>query len=160
MATTPKTQSSAGTKLSIAATGDPATFDPTGFAAQIYTVIGKVKNLGAFGKAFTLITSEYLSQRGVGKKKGTFNPGTLDVTIDINGDAGQVALEAALDSDLDFSFKIQFQDGTVYYVRAMVAEFMKNVGGPNQMIEATVKLELQAFSDGTTELASIKVPVV
>lgn len=152
------TQSSAGTTLSIAASGAPATFDAAGFAAQVYANVGKLKNLGAFGKQFTLITSEYLSQRATEKRKGTFNAGSLDVTLDINGDAGQLAMETALDSDLDYSFKVEFQDGTIYYLRGQVTEFMKNVGGPNQMLEGTAKIELNGFSDGTDEFASIKVP--
>ncbi|MDP3228398.1 MAG: phage tail tube protein [Acidovorax sp.] len=159
MATTPKTQSSAGTTLEIA-TGAPATFDATGFAAQTYTKVGKLKNLGPFGKTFSLITSEYLDQRGKEKRKGTYDAGSLPVTLDLNGSAGQNAMEDANDSDDDFSFRVTFQDGTAYYVRGIVTEFMKNVGGPNQMIEGTCKLELQSFTDGTDEFASIKVPVV
>lgn len=151
------TQSSARTKLAIA-TGDPATFDAAGFAAQTYLDVGKLKNLGAFGKTFSLITSEYLSQAGKEKRKGTYDAGSLPITLDLNGDTGQAALEAANDSYLDHSFRITFQDGTIYYVRGLVTEFMKNVGGPNQMLEGTAKLELQSFFDGDDELASIKVP--
>ena len=152
------TQSSARTKLAIA-TGAPDTFDAAGFAAQTYLNVGKLKNLGAFGKQFTLITSEYLSQAGKEKRKGTYDAGSLPITLDLNGDTGQAALEAANDSDADYSFRITFQDGTIYYVRGMVTEFMKNVGGPNQMLEGTAKLELQTFFAGEEELASIKVPV-
>lgn len=156
MATKP-TQSSAGTTLSIAATGVPATYDAAGFGAQVYTEVGKLKNLGPFGKQFTLITSEYLSQRAAEKRKGTFNAGSLDITLDVSGDLGQAAMEAALDSDDDYSFKIEFKDGTKYFVRGQVTEWMKNVGGPNQMIEATGKVELNGFTDAAgDEWASIK----
>lgn len=150
------TQSSAGTTVAIAS-GAPATWNAAGFAAQTFENIGKLKNVGSFGKQFSLISSEYLSQRGTEKRKGTFNAGSLDLTVDVNGDAGQVLLETALDSDADFSFRVEFQDGTTYYVRGQVTEFMKNVGGPNNMIEASVKVELNPILDGVTELAALKV---
>lgn len=154
---TQTTQSAAGTTLSIA-TGVPATFDAIGFAAQTFLSVGKLKNLGDFGKTFALITNDYLSQRGTEKRKGNFNAGSLPVSLDLNGDTGQAALEAANNSDQDFSFKVQFQDGTVYYLRGLVTEFMTKVGGPNNMIEGTAKIELNPFTDGTDEFASLKVP--
>ena len=158
MATTPKTQSSVGTALYIAATGAPTTFDAAGFSAQIYTKIEKVKNLSAFGPTYNVITSEYLDSRGVSKRKGTFDSGSLDGTLDIERGPGQVALEVAASSDDDFSFKMVFQDGTTYYVRGQVMEFMKNVGGPNQMLEGTFKIALNPIIDGLNESSAVKVP--
>jgi len=152
---TVNTTTASGTFIGIA-TGDPATFDETGFSALTYQSIGKITNAGEFGKTFELITNKYLSQRGQEKRKGTFNAGKLDLTVDIKGEAGQAACEAALESDDDFNFKITFKNGVVYYVRGQVTSFTKKIGGPDNMIAATIGIELNPFFDGDDELASVK----
>lgn len=158
MATTPKTFSSAGTTFSIAS-GVPATFDATGFAAQTFEVIGKVKNGGEFGKQFEVISNNYLSQRGTEKKKGTWNAGTLSLTVDVNGDDGQLACETALDSDADYTFRVVLKNGDTHYMRGIVTGFRVTIGGPNDMTSAAIGLELNpVFLAGGTEVASVKVP--
>lgn len=158
MATTPKTFSSAGTTFSIAS-GAPATFDAAGFAAQTFDVIGKVKNGGEFGKQFEVISNNYLSQRGTEKRKGTWNAGTLSLTVDVNGDDGQVACETALDSDADYTFRVVLKNGDTHYMRGIVTGFRMTIGGPNDMTSAAIGLELNpVFLAGGIEVASVKVP--
>ena len=158
MATTPyNTSSAAGTTISIVG-GDPATFDAAGFAALVWVAIGKIKNAGEFGKTFELISNNYLGQRGTEKRKGTFNAGNLSIEVDIKTDAGQVLCETALESDADYNFKIAFKTGLVYYVRGQVTQFSKKIGGPNDMLAASIGIELNPFFNATgDELASIKV---
>lgn len=157
MATAPyNTTSAAGTTIGIVS-GNPATFDAAGFAALSYVNIGKIKNAGEFGKTFQLITNTYLSQRGEEKRKGTFNAGTLSLDVDIKTDTGQAACEAALESDDDYNFKIAFKTGVVYYVRGQVISFTKKIGGPNDMVAASIGIELNPFFAGATELAAVKV---
>ena len=158
MATAKGTFSSAGTTFSIAS-GAPATFDAVGFAAQTFDVIGKVKNGGEFGKQFEIISNNYLSQRGTEKRKGTFNAGTLSLTVDVNGDEGQQACETALDSDADFTFRVVLKNGVTHYMRGIVTGFRITVGGPNDMTGAAIGLELNPiFLTGGVEVASVKVP--
>lgn len=157
MATAKPTTSAAGTTIGIAS-GDPATFDGAGFAALSFDLIGKIKNAGEFGKTFELIRNNYLSQRGTEKRKGTFDAGNLTIEVDIKTDAGQEACEAALESDLDHNFEIKFKTGVTYYVRGQVTQFTKRIGGPNDMLSATIGLELNPFFNAAgDELASIKV---
>lgn len=158
MATKPyETSSAAGTKISIVG-GNPATFDATGFGALNWLPVGKIKNAGEFGKTFELISSNYLSQRGTEKRKGTFNAGTLSIEVDIKTDTGQAACETALDSDDDYNFKIEFKTGLIYYVRGQVTSFSKRIGGPNDMLAATIGIELNPFFNaGGDELAAVKV---
>ena len=72
-------------------------------------------------------------------------------------DAGQTACEAALDSDLDYNFQIKFKNGVTYYVRGQVISFTKKIGGPNDMLAATIGIELNPFFSDTTEIAAVKV---
>lgn len=151
------TQSVAGTVVSIAS-GNPATYDSTGFAAQTWKAIGKLKNLGEFGKQFDLITNQYLSQRGVEKRKGTWNAGQLSLEVNFDSDQGQDLCQTALDSDADFSFKVMLQSGTIFYLRGLVTSFRMKGGGPNDMFAATIQVELNPIINAAgAEFAAIKV---
>lgn len=151
------TQSNAGVKFSLSA-GTPATFDAAGFAALTWSEVGEVKTGGDFGKTFQVITSQVLSRRGTTKKKGTFDAGMLNLAMEIDpDDAGQTLAETASDSDDDYSVKITLQDGTPYYLRGLVTEFKTTIGGPNDMLVGSIKVDLQAFlDDDDNEVAAIK----
>ena len=158
MATTPKTFSSAGTAFSIA-TGVPATFDAVGFAAQTFKHIGKIKTGGEFLRVYEVIKNNYLSQRGTEKSRGTWDAGTLSLTVDLHGDEGQLACETALDSDAEVTLRIALKNGDTYYMRAIVTSFRINVSGPNDMVTAATAFELNPiFLTGGTEVAALKVP--
>lgn len=151
------TQSNAGIKFSLAIAA-PATFNPAGFAALTWVDIGEVKTGGDFGKKFQVITSQVLSRRGTTKKKGTFDAGALNMSIEIDpADAGQILAETAVDSDADYSVRILLQDGTPYYLRGLVTDFTTSVGGPNDMLMGKINVDLQSFNDATgNEVAAIK----
>ncbi|MFI8616485.1 hypothetical protein ACIGHN_13370 [Acidovorax sp. NPDC077693] len=157
MATAPKTHSSAGTTIGIAS-GVPATWDQAGFTAQAPDKIGKIKNGGEFGKKFQLITSQYLSQRGEEKRKGTFNAGTLSLQVDLlKGSAGQDRCEEALDSDDDYTFEIVLQNGRTFWVRGQVTSFPINLGGANDMTSSTITVELNPiFLANGDEVAALE----
>lgn len=158
MATTPKTFSSAGTTFSIAS-GAPATFDAAGFAAQTFDVIGKVKNGGEFGPLREVIKNNYLSQKFTEKRLGTADAGSTSLEVDLYGDAGQIACEAAVDSNDDVSFLITLQNGNKFYLRGIVTSFRIKLGGPNDMTTATIALEFNPiFLTGGAEVAAVKVP--
>jgi len=153
-----KTTAVAGTRFAIAS-GDPATFDEAGFAALQFKNIGKIKNGGEIGKVFEVIKNNYLSQRGTEKRKGTFDAGTLNLEVDVQTDEGQAACDEALDSDLDFNFRVSIaKTGVVFYLRGLVTSFRRKLGGPNEMYAATIGVELNPFFDETgNELSGIMV---
>jgi len=151
------TQSNAGVKFKLSAAA-PATYNAAGFAALTFTEIGEVKTGGDFGKTFQVITSQVLSRRGTTKKKGTFDAGALNMSIEIDPeDNGQELAEVAVDSDADYSVCIELQDGTPYYLRGLVTKFTTSVGGPNDMLVGAIQIDLQSFHDAAgDEVASIK----
>lgn len=151
------TQSAAGLTLAIAS-GAPTTWDALGFAAQTHKLIGKVKNLGEFGKQFEIISNNYLTQRGTEKRKGTWNAGQLTVELDIKaGDAGQTLCETALDDDADYTFRVVFQGGATHYLRGLVTSFRVQSGGPNEMVRGSLQIELNPFvTTAGDEVASLK----
>lgn len=138
---------SAGTTLSVSAS-NPATFNEAGYGALSMTLVGEVTDLGEFGREYNLVTHNPLASRGTVKKKGSFNEGAITLQLGLdNADAGQAILQAARDSDNDYSFKIALQGGDIYYFQAQVMGFKVGVGGVDQITSASVTLEITT-SDG------------
>ena len=158
MATTPKTFSAAKTKFSIA-TGAPATYDTVGFAAQVFSEIGKVKSGGEWGVLREISKNNYLSQEFTEKRPGTSDAGSTTLEVDLYGDAGQLACEAAASSNSDVTFKIALQNGDVYYLRGIVASYRIKTSGPNDMVSVSIAIEFNPiFLTGGTEVHAVKVP--
>lgn len=63
---------------------------------------------------------------GTQKFKGSFNEGqkTLQLALD-EDDAGQILLKAALNSDDDYSFQVEYQGGGIDYFQAKVVSWQK-----------------------------------
>lgn len=135
-------QTSAGTALAVSATL-PSTYDQTGFDALTFTSIGEITDLGEYGKVYELITHNPIATRRTQKFKGTYNNGsvTLQMAEDIS-DAGQVILDAAVDSDNDYAFRVTAQDADKDYFQAKVMSKTVNIGGANQMRGSSVTVEL------------------
>lgn len=135
-------QTASGVTLGIYA-GSPATYDAAGFAAEAYTDVGEITNIGDFGKEWTEVTHLPLASRGVKKGKGSYNNGTLSPALALDpGDAGQTAMETALESDSPVSVKITLQDGTVYYLEALVMQFKPSIGGVDDVVTASTSLSV------------------
>ena len=141
---------SAGTTLAIVA-GVPATFDETGFETLApYTTIGEITDIGGdIGRTYNLVTHNSLADRSTRKYKGSFNSGSMTLTLALDpDDAGQALMEAALASDSAYSFKLVRQDGTVRYFRGMVMSFPENYGGVDAITTRTATIEITADDDG------------
>lgn len=111
----------AGTKVYIGTTAANALTDT-------YTEIGEVTSISAYGKTFAEVTHTPLSSRGVRKHKGSFNDGNLELEMaEVPGDTGQIALEAALETDFDYNFKVE-QSDEVAPVSATVTISIANPG--------------------------------
>lgn len=135
-------QTAAGATLAIS-NAIPATYDAAGYGALTYTNVGEITNIGEFGKEFALVTHLPLSSRGVAKRKGSFNNGTLNPAMALDpSDAGQILMAAALESDAPSAFEITLQDGTVYYLMGLTMAFRPNVGGTDDVVTATCTIEV------------------
>jgi hypothetical protein len=133
---------SAGTKISIAS-GEPTTYDETGFDALSFSEIGEVTDLGEFGREYSLVTHNPLGSRQTVKRKGSFNDGTISMTVArVPSDSGQADLQTAVDSDDNYQFKVELQDGRVLYFSAQVMSYTTNVGSVDQITSASVSIEI------------------
>lgn len=138
----------AGTEISISAAA-PATFTAAGYTALTFSAIGEITDGGSHGRTYAPVKHNPIASRGTQKFKGSFDEGskTLQLAIDDN-DAGQDILKTALNSDDDFSFKVEYQGGAIDYFQAKVMSFQKATGGVDSMRTATVQLELTTNDAG------------
>lgn len=141
-------RTSAGTTIAVSA-ATPVTFDVAGYAALTFTTIGEVTDLGEFGREYALVTHNPVGSRGTVKKKGSFNEGTMAMSVGLDtDDAGQILLKAASSSDSDYSFKVVTQNGDIYYFQAQVMTFKVGVGSVDNITTAAITLELTSSSGG------------
>ena len=141
-------RTSAGTTLKISANA-PATFNVAGYSALTYTAVGEITDLGEFGREFTLVTHNPVGSRGTQKFKGSFNEGTMNLSLGLDtDDAGQVLMKAASLSDAAYSFEVTTQNGDTYYFQAMVMSFKVGVGSVDSITTATCTLELTTSAGG------------
>ncbi len=133
---------SAGTTIGLSSEA-PASYDATGFEALTFDLIGEVTDLGEFGREYSLVTHNPLGDRQTVKRKGSYNDGSIAMTVArVPGDAGQAELQTALDSDDSYSFNVTLQDGTELYFAAQVMSYTANVGSVDQITTASVTLEI------------------
>ena len=141
-------RTSAGSTLKISASA-PATFNAAGYSALVFTSVGEITDLGEFGREFTLVTHNPVGSRGTQKFKGSFNEGTMNLSLGLDtDDAGQVLMKAGSLSDTAYSFEVTTQNGDSYYFQAMVMSFKVGVGSVDSITTATCTLEITTSAGG------------
>ena len=137
---------SAGTSLKFSAT-PPATFDQLGWAALYPTmdVVGKITDMGEYGRVYTLITTLPLAQRRASKYKGSYDEGSMALVMDVDPvDVGQTGLRAQRDVDADGYFAVTHQDGTIDFFAALVTGASNVVAGTDNMYTSNATIEINS----------------
>lgn len=136
---------SAGTLYAVSA-GVPATYDQAGFAALTFTDVAEVVDIGEYGPTYEVVNHNPLETRRTVKRKGTVNDGALPIQLGRDpADAGQAILIAGTDGankDVVHSHRITLQDGTIQYFTGQIFSYTTNVGSANQIVGATVNVEI------------------
>jgi len=153
-------RTSAGTTLKVTASA-PATFNSAGYTTLFTTspvpaTVGEVTDLGEFGREFALVTHNPVGTRGTQKFKGSFNEGTMSLSLGLDtDDAGQIIMKAASLSDSDYSFMVTTQNGDKYFFQAKVMSFKVGVGSVDSITTATATLEISTNSAGVGIVESL-----
>lgn len=140
---------STGVKL-YAVAGKPATVDVAGFQALSFAAgeIGEVTSIGAYGATVQIIESNPLATGVTEKRHGFTNFGSVPVSVDFDGaDDGQNLMEAALElanKNNEYSFAIEFADGSVDFFYGLPSTRTKNPGGANSMVTGEINLEINS----------------
>lgn len=151
--------SAAGTTLHICA-GDPPTFDISGyttlFGSSAEELVGEITDLGEFGREYNLITHSPIGARSIKKFKGSYNEGTMNLTLGLDqADAGQLLMQTASQSDDNYSFKVTDQTGDIYYFQAQVMSFKIGLGSVDNVVSATCTLEITSSAAGIGVITDI-----
>lgn len=112
------------------------------YEADSYIEVGEVEDLGEFGDESELINFTALSDGRTRKFKGPRDAGTMPIVVgDDPTDEGQIAMEAAEASPLDFNFKVELNDAVTlggdnskHYFIGKVASKRRNVGQANNVV--------------------------
>ncbi|WP_287914178.1 InlB B-repeat-containing protein [Comamonas sp.] len=137
-------RTSAGSSLSVTST-KPATYTEAGFKAidAQFQKVAEITDLGEFGRQYNLVTHNPLDTRRTGKRKGSYNDGSITVPLARDtGDQGQAVMKAALLSDESYSYRITLQDGTKFYFSAQCMSFTNTVGGVDSITGHNAQLEI------------------
>ena len=148
-------QTAAGSQLHIS-DGVPATWDDAGFSALTWVKIDLVSDLGSgFSKKYAEVTFQPLAKRETIRLKGSFDLGSSDVTYGFNpGDAGQIMLNEAANSDDLYSFKIVLQDGYTIYCQGLVMGDPINIGTIDNVVTKSSTINMQSAGRGFVYVAA------
>jgi len=135
----------AGSKLFISA-DLPDALDDEGFeGVSGWEKIARITDLGSLEQAFTPVEFNDVEMRDTYTLKGTRTP--VELTIEIGrvaDDAGQNLVLTALESDNDYSFKIEIQDGTTFGFVGKVLSANLNLGDANAITGRSVTIRLNS----------------
>ena len=127
---------SSGARLFIGPANDTAD-ELAEFQAITWTEVGEVEDMGEFGDAWNSANFAALKDGRVRKYKTTRDAGDAEMVLGFDaGNAGQVALVAAIESKQDYPFKIILDDEdedspanpTTWYFRAKVMSNRRRIG--------------------------------
>lgn len=134
----------AGATLAVSASL-PATYDAAGYGATtiVYTAVGEVENFGNHGVTAAVTEFTPIDTSVVAKVKGSKNYGTMSMMIGyIPGNAGQVILDAASESNNHYSVKITYQDTSIHYLDVLVSKHENQDGSVNDVQKVAVDMAI------------------
>lgn len=146
MAASTQTSTHAGGKVSISATL-PLALTGSAYEVPTYTEIKEATDLGAIGRVYNLVDHQPLSSRGTQQRKGSYNDGAPQLQVAWTpGDPGQAIVQTALNSDNYYTFKYEYQNGTIVYFQALVTSAPINGGTIDTMVGSTINLAVKPGS--------------
>lgn len=122
----------------------------TALSALIYAAVGEIEDAGEIGDEAATQNFTALANRRVRKVKTTFDAGTQSLTLGLDrADAGQIAMKAALKSDSNFAFKIEYPDGEADYYIGQVTAFRTQIGSADSITKASASVAINSavFTD-------------
>jgi len=151
---------SAGSTLRVTASA-PATFDESGYntlftSSPLPSLVGEIEDYGEFGREYNLVTFNPVDTRGTKKLKGSFNEGSIALTVGLDtDDAGQILMKTASDSDDDYYFMVTTQNGDRYFFAAKVMMFKNVLAGVDDITLANITLEITTNDAGVGIVESL-----
>lgn len=122
------------------------------YQADSYIEVGEIEDLGEFGDESERINFTALSDGRTRKFKGPRDAGDMPIVVgDDMTDEGQIALEAAEASPLDFNFYVQLNDAislggqdSKHYFIGKVFSKRRNVGNASNVVRRTFTIGINS----------------
>lgn len=138
---------STGTLFALAA-AEPATVDAAGFAALTFTNVGEITEIPEYGASAEVVSHQPLATGRTEKYKGFINNGSMSIQCARDSDdAGQQLLAlgvTGINKNVEHSFRITYQDGSIDYFTGKIFSYTKNPGGANSMVGSSVQVEINS----------------
>ena len=134
----------AGNKFYISKTPTPpTTYDAAGYAALSYDEVGEITDAGTLTAEYAVTEHNTVNKRDIQKLKGSRNNGSQDYTLGFDDiDAGQLTMQAALDSDEDYHIKIALKSGAFFYYSGLVTNFNIVFGSADDVVGAEASVAI------------------
>ena len=141
---------SSGAKLFIGSQGEAENLSQ--FLDDTFTEVGELEDLGDFGDLSEQITFASLADGRIRKLKGTRDAGDMPVIVGKDMlDAGQIAMETAEASHLNFNFKVVLNDaitlsgaGSEHYFFGKVMGKRTSVGTANNVVRGNFGVSIDS----------------
>ncbi len=133
-----------GATLSISATLPP-TYDAAGYDSTdvLFTEVGQVEDHGAHGVKAAISKFTPVATAVVAKVKGSKDYGTKSIKLgNVAGDAGQIIMKAASESNNHYSIKIAYPDGEKHFLDVLVSEYSYTDGTVDSVRTIAAMLEV------------------
>lgn len=122
--------------------------DASAYEADSYTAIGEVETIGEFGDEANSVEFLAVGDNRTRNLKGARNAGVMTLTCGLDDtDAGQAAMIAAVDSNLNYPIKIVFNNkattngaGATRYFRGLVMSRRENPAGADDVMRITFNI--------------------
>lgn len=132
----------AGSKLFIGTANSNRNTALVDYQADSYIEVGEIEDLGEFGDESERINFTALSDGRTRKLKGPRDAGEMPILVgDDMLDEGQIAMEAAEGSPLDYNFKVELNDAvtlggqnSTHFFIGKVFSKRRNVGQANNVV--------------------------
>lgn len=143
-------QTISGATLAISA-ALPATYDSAGYGAtsMTYTAIGQVENYGNHGGSATISKFTPVDTAVVAKVKGSKDYGQMTLMLgSVPGDAGQVILATAFESNAHYSVKMTYPLGNgeataeIHYLDVLISKHEFQDGSVDNVSKMAADMEL------------------
>lgn len=129
----------------------------TAYEALTWVEVGEVEDLGEMGDESERVTFTGLKDGRVRKLKGPRDAGEQTIVVaDDMTDAGQIALEAAEASPLDYNFKVQLNDAITiggddsqHFFRGKVFSKRRNIGNASNVVRRNFVVGINTEIDAT-----------
>lgn len=114
------------------------------FTGDNYIEVDPVTDLGEIGGNAAILEAKFINSGTVGRRKGTIDNGQIELKVARDtSDPGQLALVAAISSNLAFNFKVELTDApaggtnSMFYFRGVVGGKKTSLGEADNIITDT-----------------------